>query len=162
GGGRGGPGHPGVQRRDHRGEPDPFVHLLGPRRNGEVDRMNADALSARSRLAYGTAGMAGIAPIAFLLLVGIFPSTSGPTDYTASFARAGEGLDKRSDVKIRGITVGGVESVQLAKDGRATVRFRVDSGVRLATTTVVSIEPSSVFGPKDIDLDLGAGETTGP
>lgn len=124
--------------------------------------MNADALSARSRLAYGAAGMAVIALIAFLLMVGVFPSHSGSTYYTASFSRAGEGLDKRSDVKIRGITVGGVESVELAKDGRATVRFRVDNGVRLPTTTMVSIEPSSVFGPKDVDLDLGTGETTGP
>lgn len=124
--------------------------------------MMADDLSPRARLRYGAAGMAVIAAIAVLLTVGVFPSHSGATYYTATFARAGQGLDQQSDVKIRGITVGGVESVRLSPDGRATVRFRVDHGVRIPATTVVSVEPVSVFGPKDIALDLGAGETTGP
>jgi phospholipid/cholesterol/gamma-HCH transport system substrate-binding protein len=71
-------------------------------------------------------------------------------------------MDHRSDVKIRGVTVGGVDSVTLAGTGRAVVRFRVDRGVRLPATTAAQIEPVSVFGPKDLVLDLGAGESTGP
>lgn len=124
--------------------------------------MNADALSTRSRVGYGVAGLSVIALVVLLLAVGVFPSHSGSTYYTATFSRAGEGLDQRSDVKVRGITVGGVDSVELNSAGRAKVRFRVDGGVRIPVTTVAGIEPSSVFGPKDITLDLGAGETTGP
>jgi phospholipid/cholesterol/gamma-HCH transport system substrate-binding protein len=124
--------------------------------------MKADELSPRSRLGYGVAGLAIIAVLAVLLVVGVFPSYSGARYYTATFARAGQGLDHQSDVKIRGITVGGVDSVHLDPDGRARVRFRVDNGVKIPTTAVVSVEPASVFGPKDIDIDLGSGEGAGP
>ena len=122
---------------------------------------NVDALSSRARFMYGLVGFATIGVAIALIVLGVTPFHSGSTYYTAAFVRAGQGMDGRSDVKIRGVTVGGVESVKLEPDGRARVRFRVDHGIRLPETTVAGIEPVSVFGPKDLDLDLGAGESTG-
>ncbi|MBC6460074.1 MlaD family protein [Actinomadura sp. HBU206391] len=119
------------------------------------------SLSRRSRAVFGAVGAGVIALGAFAAVRGVTPSHSG-TYYTAAFGRAGQGLDERSDVKVRGITVGGVESVSLDGRGRANVRIRVEKGIRVPRTTVAGIEPVSVFGPKDIVLDLGPGEGAGP
>jgi phospholipid/cholesterol/gamma-HCH transport system substrate-binding protein len=84
------------------------------------------------------------------------------TRIDAVFARAGQGLDTNSPVKIRGITVGEVTAVSLDARGRAVVTMHVEPGVRVPESAVASIEPTSVFGPKFVALDPGAGETTGP
>ena len=120
------------------------------------------SLSPRSKALFGAVGTAIIAAGTLATLAGTTRSHTGATYYTASFGRAGQGLDKRSDVKIRGITAGGVDSIALDKRGRASVRIRVDKGFRVPATTVAGIEPVSIFGPKDIVLDLGTGEGTGP
>ncbi|MFC4911564.1 MlaD family protein [Actinomadura gamaensis] len=125
--------------------------------------MSEETLSGRTRTLFGVAGAGALAAAVAALVLGATPSNGGSTYYTAEFHRAGQGLDPgKSDVKIRGITVGTVQKVKLGKDGRVTVRVRVDKGVKLAQTTTARIEPVSVFGPKDLILDLGAKETTGP
>lgn len=118
-------------------------------------------LSTRSRTLYGAAGMVIILVAALAAVIAVAPSESG-TIFTATFGKAGQGMDDRSDVKIRGVTVGGVESVSLEPDGRARVKFRVEDGIRIPTTAVARIEPVSVFGPKDLLVDLGPTEMTGP
>jgi phospholipid/cholesterol/gamma-HCH transport system substrate-binding protein len=124
--------------------------------------MNNEDLSTGARLGYATAGLAIIAAVVFLVSLGLFPSHPGSTYYTAVFGRAGQGMDDESFVKVRGITVGGVVSVKLNKQGKAVVRFRVNPGIRLPAATVATSEPTSVFGPKNLDLDLGPTATTGP
>src|SRR5690606_13473461 len=48
-------------------------------------------------------------------------------------------------------------------DGRVRVRFRIDDrDVRITRDAVASIEPVSVFGPKDLAVDLGATAEKGP
>ncbi|NUR92289.1 MAG: MCE family protein [Nonomuraea sp.] len=84
------------------------------------------------------------------------------TSIAAVFGRAGQGMDTHSPVKIRGITVGNVTAVSLDPKGQAVVSMQVQPGVKVPQSTVASIEPSSVFGPKFIDLKLGSGEATGP
>ncbi len=84
------------------------------------------------------------------------PPGSGTT-YTAVFGHAGAGLDTRSDVKVRGITVGGVESVDLTREGKVRVSLRVDDDVAVPADSEARIDPVSVFGPKEISLDLGHG-----
>ncbi|MFG1702012.1 MlaD family protein [Nonomuraea sp. M3C6] len=84
------------------------------------------------------------------------------TRIDAVFGRAGQGLDTNSPVKIRGITVGDVTNVSLDAKGHAVVTMHVEPGVRVPQSTVASVEPTSVFGPKFINLKLGSGETTGP
>jgi phospholipid/cholesterol/gamma-HCH transport system substrate-binding protein len=124
--------------------------------------VNGDHLSARSKLVFGAVGAAVIGAVALVTFAAAVPSHPGATYYTAAFDRAGQGMDRRSDVKVRGVTVGGIQRVTLDAKGRAVVRFRVDRGVRLPAGTSARIDPVSVFGPKDLVLDLGAGEGTGP
>ncbi|TDC89133.1 MCE family protein [Actinomadura sp. 7K507] len=125
--------------------------------------MSEETLSQRSRTIFGLVGAGVIAAAATFVAVGSTPSYKGSTYYNASFERAGQGLDPgKSEVKVRGIAVGTVDELTLADDGRVKVRFRVDEGVQIADTTIATIEPVSVFGPKDLALDLGAHELSGP
>lgn len=125
--------------------------------------MSDEPLSRRSRTMFGLAGLSVIAAAATFVVLGSTPDHAGSTYFDASFGRAGQGLDPgKSDVKIRGITVGTVDRLDLERSGRVKVRIRVDEGVRVPRTTTARIEPVSVFGPKDVLLDLGQGELNGP
>ncbi|TDB80442.1 MCE family protein [Actinomadura sp. KC216] len=125
--------------------------------------MSEETLSNRSRTVFGLVGAGVIAAATAFVAVGSTPSHEGSTYYNATFGRAGQGLDPgKSDVKIRGIAVGAVDKITLVDNGRVNVRFRVDKGIKVADTTVAAVEPVSVFGPKDLALELGAHELTGP
>ncbi|MBW8487607.1 MCE family protein [Actinomadura sp. PM05-2] len=82
------------------------------------------------------------------------PPDGDAITYSAVFARTGAGLDGRSDVKVRGVTVGSVDAVRLDPDGRVRVRLHVERGVRIPAAATARIDPVSVFGPKEISLDL--------
>ncbi|TMR00169.1 MCE family protein [Actinomadura soli] len=125
--------------------------------------MSEETQSNRSRTVFGLVGAGVIAAATVFVAVGTTPSHEGSTYYNATFGRAGQGLDPgKSDVKVRGIVVGTVDRITLVDSGRVNVRFRVDKGIKVADTTVAAVEPVSVFGPKDLALDLGAHELTGP
>lgn len=120
------------------------------------------ALSRRARLLYGTLGLSVMAAGVLVPALNSVPDHGGSTSLTAAFGHAGQGLDKRSDVKVRGVVVGGVDSVRLDVRGRAVVRLRLDKGLRVPATAVAAVEPVSFFGPKDIALDLGDTAGGGP
>ncbi|MFC6403120.1 MCE family protein [Planobispora longispora] len=101
-----------------------------------------------------------VALLATLVVIIRNASTESGTRLSAAFSHAGQGLDPNSPVKIRGITVGGVGSVTLDSAGRAVVT--IDPGVKVPETVTAAIEPTSVFGPKFVDLLPGGGETSGP
>ncbi|MFB4306477.1 MlaD family protein [Actinomadura sp. GTD37] len=125
--------------------------------------MSEETLSQRSRTIFGLVGAGVIAAAAVLVAIGSTPSHGGSTYFDATFGRAGQGLDPgKSEVKVRGIAVGTVDDLALDDQGRVKVRFRIDKGVRIADTTIATVEPVSVFGPKDLNLDLGAHELSGP
>ncbi len=110
-------------------------------------------------------GAAAMVLVAAMALLGIRVSTGAldqDWEVTAVFDRVGQGLDGFSDVRVRGVAVGSVESVTLDDDGRPVVRMALDPDVRLPTTTTAAVVALSIFGPKYVDLDLGAGEGVGP
>ncbi|MWA01958.1 MCE family protein [Actinomadura sp. LD22] len=120
--------------------------------------MADEYLSGRSRLLYAVAGLATLAVAAAAMVLSASPSPGRVHRFTAVFSTAGEGLDPgKSDVKVRGIVVGRVETVRLRRDGRVAVGLRVAADVAVPATTRAAIEPVSVFGPKDLTLDLGTG-----
>ncbi|GGS50699.1 hypothetical protein GCM10010156_06790 [Planobispora rosea] len=112
------------------------------------------------RLAISLAVIAAVVA-ALLVIIRNTASESG-TRLSAAFSHAGQGLDPNSPVKIRGITVGGVGSVTLNPSGQAVVTMYLDPGVRVPESVTASIEPTSVFGPKFVNLIPGAGEAAGP
>lgn len=111
---------------------------------------------------FGLLGAGAIAAGAVVGYLGVRQSHPDATYYQAVFTRVGPGLDDQSDVKIRGINVGQVEKVTLDPGGAVRVRFRLDKGVRMPASSSLAIQPLSIFGPKFIDLEPGAGEVSGP
>lgn len=80
----------------------------------------------------------------------------------ADFAAAGQGLVKDSDVKVRGIDIGHVQSIEL-RDGRALVTMFIDGDYAIpAGSSSFTIRPKTLFGEKFVDVVPGPEETTGP
>lgn len=79
----------------------------------------------------------------------------------ASFANAGQGLQRGSDVKVRGVNVGKVRSVKLL-DGRALVTMEINHTTKIPTTATATVRPKTLFGEKFVDVALGDGEAKGP
>jgi ABC-type transporter Mla subunit MlaD len=77
----------------------------------------------------------------------------------ADFDMAGQGLIAHSDVKIRGVNVGHVQSIKL-HDGRAEITLFIKDGVDVPTSTVAVIRPKTLFGEKFVDLVPGHFEGT--
>jgi phospholipid/cholesterol/gamma-HCH transport system substrate-binding protein len=108
-----------------------------------------------------------IALVGILGLVAIILAISNgkfSTGYTlrATFDRAGQGFYNGNDVKVRGVSVGTVQSFHLDADDHVLVTLHIRQGIRIPTTATASIEPLSVFGPTYVDLEPGAGERSGP
>ncbi|WP_106397823.1 MCE family protein [Actinocorallia populi] len=120
------------------------------------------SLSKAARTRFALLGGGILAAATAVAAVAAAPASPPSRYFTATFERAGQGLDDRSRVKVRGMSVGSVVSVGLDERGRARVRLRVDEEVRVPATVSAAVEPVSVFGPKDIALDLGQGEGVGP
>jgi phospholipid/cholesterol/gamma-HCH transport system substrate-binding protein len=79
----------------------------------------------------------------------------------ASFANAGQGLQHGSDVKLRGVNVGKVQSVKL-QDGRALVTMEINHTTKVPTTATATVRPKTLFGEKFVDIAPGDGEGKGP
>ena len=107
-------------------------------------------------LGHGIVGLAALTAAGIALAVGVAAPHHATHHHIAVFGRAGQGLDTRSDVKIRGIVVGGIDTVTLRPDGKVQVSLHVDQPIPSKSTA--SIEPVSIFGPKDLVLDTGAGD----
>src|ERR1051325_2038784 len=73
---------------------------------------------------------------------------------SATFDAAGQGLIQKSDVKVRGFTVGEVAGVHL-RQGRAVVTMRIRGGERVPASSSATIRPKTLFGEKFIDVDVG-------
>jgi phospholipid/cholesterol/gamma-HCH transport system substrate-binding protein len=116
------------------------------------------SLAARVGIAFA---VLAVFAAATLYVVRTATELSG-TRIDAVFGRAGQGMDTNSPVKIRGITVGDVTNVSLDAKGRAVVTMHIDAAVKVPQSAVASVEPTSVFGPKYVNLKPGSGETTGP
>jgi phospholipid/cholesterol/gamma-HCH transport system substrate-binding protein len=78
-----------------------------------------------------------------------------------SFDAAGQGLQKSSDVKIRGVNVGKVAKVDLV-DGRALVTMDIKSSNKIPESATATVRAKTLFGEKFVDILPGSGEAAGP
>jgi len=69
---------------------------------------------------------------------------------TADFARAG-GIFENAEVTYRGVAVGRVDRLRLAKDG-VHVDLRIDDGARIPADTAAVVENRSAVGEQYVDL----------
>jgi phospholipid/cholesterol/gamma-HCH transport system substrate-binding protein len=114
------------------------------------------------RVLMGLAGSVLIASTAVVAVNYGLGTFNGGYRLEAVFPQSAQGLDKSSDVKMRGVTVGTVRSISLQPDGRAKVALKMHAGARVPDTAAATIEPLSVFGPEYISLDPGGHELSGP
>lgn len=77
----------------------------------------------------------------------------------ALFDTAGQGLQKGSDVKLRGVNIGTVRSVELSGTS-ALVSMDIQSSQRLPVTSSLTVRPKTLFGEKFVDVDPGADEAS--
>ena len=119
-------------------------------------------LPLRHRALIGATAIVTASSVAALSVHAAFGAFDGGYELVATFDRAGQGLAADADVKLRGVTVGDVQSIELDRDGRAVVHLRINDGVRVARDTAVAIAPISVFGPTYVQLQPGEAEGDGP
>jgi phospholipid/cholesterol/gamma-HCH transport system substrate-binding protein len=108
-----------------------------------------------------TIGAISLAVIAGLLVVafkaGDLPVIGGGDTYYASFSEAG-GLKPNDEVRIAGVRVGKVRSVEL-KGGRVQVKFQVNSGAQFGKETGAQIKVKTILGNMFLALQpAGSGQ----
>ncbi|PKK15971.1 MlaD family protein [Thermomonospora sp. CIF 1] len=121
--------------------------------------MNGE-MSLRRKLVITAITLATAAALLHVLLARPFADPG--TRLVAEFGRAGQGLGDNAPVKIRGMDVGKVTKVELTAAGRVRVTMHIDRKVRVPDTVTAAIEPTSVFGPKFVNLKPGPHEHSGP
>ncbi|RAG86713.1 ABC transporter substrate-binding protein [Streptacidiphilus pinicola] len=85
------------------------------------------------------------------------PLIGGGTDYAAAFSEAG-GLKPGDDVRIAGVKVGQVQSLDLEGD-HVRIDFRVQDGVDFGTQTGAAVKIKTVLGAKYLALEpAGPGQ----
>src|SRR3954469_25585556 len=77
----------------------------------------------------------------------------------ASFTSAGEGLQKGSDIKIRGVNIGNVSSIELV-DGNALVTMNISAGNEIPVSATATVRAKTLFGEKFIDIAPGDKEAS--
>lgn len=110
----------------------------------------------------GAIGLVLILGLAALMLRAAGGAYADDYRLTALVTRPGFNLDDTSTVKVRGVTVGGVDGVELLEDGTVELTLKMRKEVRLPESATARIEPLSVFGPKFVDIIPGEGEGAGP
>ncbi|MCV7224443.1 MCE family protein [Mycolicibacterium komossense] len=105
-------------------------------------------------------GFIGLVLIVLVIAVGLQPQTllawATSLKYQAVFAEAG-GLAVGNEVKVSGVTMGTVSSVELSH-GKALVTFSLNSKVRLGSDTTAHIRTGTVLGARMLTLEpAGAG-----
>ncbi len=78
--------------------------------------------------------------------------------YKAYFDDTG-GLAVKSPVKIAGVEVGWVETIELLDNGKAEVVIRVNKNNRLAKNAYALIHQDSLIGTKTLEIDPGTPDT---
>jgi len=80
---------------------------------------------------------------------------------TAEFERAGLNVRAGDDVRVRGIPVGTISSINIDRDDfSATYELSLDPDVRIAADTFARLVPKTLFGDKYVELEPAA--TGGP
>lgn len=115
----------------------------------------------RRHILTGAIAVVLVAALATLGIKGAFGAFRGGYELVGSFDAAGQGLLPGSDVKVRGVNIGEVRSIDL-EDGRARVTLRIRDGERIPVDATATIRPKTLFGEKFVDIDPGPAEETGP
>jgi phospholipid/cholesterol/gamma-HCH transport system substrate-binding protein len=112
------------------------------------------------KLVIRSTGLAGIAAIAAMALIGYFAPNRLPLrkyyNLQATFARA-DGLVDHTDVKLDGERIGQVLDTRIV-DGTVKARLQLDAGVKpLTSTLTLRVRPRGLLGVVYVDIAPGPG-----
>ena len=92
--------------------------------------------------------------VAFILYFGFSDLLKEGTLYAAYFDESVQGLDKDSAVKYRGVTVGRVESINVAPDDTLIeVILNTEENIKLEENIVAQLKPVGITGIMFVELD---------
>lgn len=115
----------------------------------------------RKDMLTGAIAIVLLTAVSTVAVKGAFGAFDDGYELVGRFDAAGQGLLPESDVKVRGVDIGEVTSIELV-DGQAEVRLRIEEGERLPVDTMAVIRPKTLFGEKYVDIVPGPKEQTGP
>lgn len=103
----------------------------------------------------GTAAVILLVAVSFLGLEARYAPPSGSYEVTAVLGRAGVGLAQGSDVKVRGVRVGEVATLEYV-DGRAvaTLRFQSEPRLPAADRLELAVTAKTLLGEKQVELSF--------
>src|ERR1041384_4089975 len=122
------------------------------------DSTSSEGLSSESKVGlFVLAGMA-ILMISILMLGDIH---FRPQNYYHATFNSIEGITDKSPIKIFGVEVGSVKSVELL-DGRASITMALRKGIPVYKNASVRIRSTGIIGTKFIALDPGKADPATP
>ena len=92
----------------------------------------------------------GVAATGFFLTGGFVSGT--PIKAIFSAPGVGQQLPVGGDVKVRGVLVGRINGIELARSGNAVIEMRLQDNVTLPATTRAEIRSKTIFGQKWVEL----------
>ena len=114
-------------------------------------------------------GLIAVVFVTSAMILGIARSFGSFDDtylFKATFDSAGQGLQKGSDVKIRGVNVGRVQRVSLAGN-EAVIAMDINRSERIPKASELTVRPKTLFGEKFVDItpdpeNIGIEASTNP
>lgn len=117
-----------------------------------------------SRVSYAVAGVfvmvLSAALVALGLWIGSGSSVKDYDRYSIYFEESVSGLNRNAPVKYRGVVVGRVEQIELAKDNPERVHLvvAIEEGTPIKTDTKAKLDPQGVTGIVHVELTGGTQE----
>ncbi len=105
----------------------------------------------------------GFATLIVLLLAGAFSFSGGQINASTGFTIKGtfnqiDGLTQGDDVRMGGIKIGEISSMNLGEQYTAIVTMRITTAVKIPIDTSAAIHTDGLFGSKFIELEPGGDE----
>lgn len=100
-----------------------------------------------------TARLAGAVLVVAALAVFLADEGPAPLTVTADFERAGLNVRAGDEVRVRGLPVGRITSIEIDReDFSATYELAIDPDVAIAADTTARLVPKTLFGDKYVEL----------
>lgn len=115
----------------------------------------------RRHVALGLAALLVMGALAWVVASALGGKFEAAYPVSVTFGRAGQLLSPGGDVKMRGVLVGRVESIEVTPDGNARVNLSMDPSQRIPDNVGASVRGKTLFGEKFVELRDGLGAATG-
>jgi virulence factor Mce-like protein len=111
--------------------------------------------SRRSSALIGAAALAAIVAVIYFLALYLGGAFLPGYEVTAHFARAGQLLRSGSDVKLRGVLVGSVSTIEVERrTGKARIGLRLFEEHEVPENVEAAVRAKTLFGEKYIELRI--------